>query len=338
MTTFIIALVSFAIAFVAGFAVSKAYFNVHGLGDAGVSARKQLREQRQHYRKRIDELQGSIRDHEDAQELMRKKLADMQESVQRSRKQAARAKPEPAGAANVPEDMQSQIDIRDSEIAALRERISPLKEKLDAEKRKAQSAENELGLLRIERDELVALKQRIESEPATRPATNDTDPDQTAVVARLREDMGTMRENLAARDRQILDLELQIKDADARVQELEDRLESWKHRVLPLTRKLKEQHNTIRNFREAQAAPENPDQQTEPSGPTDNLKKIRGIGPALERRLHRHGIHRYEQIAELSEQELIEIAEQLAIAPNLAQRDRWIEQARDLVLQGAVSA
>jgi predicted flap endonuclease-1-like 5' DNA nuclease len=338
MTTVIIALVSFAIAFAAGFAVSKAYFTVHGLGDAAASARKQLKEQRQHYRKRIDELQGSIRDREDAQELMRKKLGDMQDSVRKSRKQAARARPEPAEPAILPEDMQSQIDIRDSEIAALRERIGPLNDELDAEKRKAQSTENELSLLRIERDELIALKQRIESEQAVVPTANGTDADQATVMARLREDMGAMRENLAARDRQVLDLELQIKDSNTRVQELDGRLESWKHRVQPLTRKLKEQRNTIRQYREARATPGKPVPETESSGASDNLKKIRGIGPALERRLHRHGIHRYEQIAELSEQELIKIAEQLAIAPNLAQRDRWIEQARDLALQGGVSA
>ncbi len=338
MTTVIIALVSFAVAFAAGFAVSKAYFTVHGLGDAAASARKQLKEQRQHYRKRIDELQGSIRDHEDAQELMRKKLGDMQDSVRQSRKQAGRARPEPAEPTHSSEGMQSQIDIRDSEIAALRKRIGPLNEELDAEKRKAQSAENELSLLRIERTELIALKQRIESEQAAVPAANGTDPDQATVMARLREDMGAMRENLATRDRQVLDLELQTKDSDARVQELEGRLESWKHRVQPLTRKLKEQRNTIRQYREARATPGKPVPETESSGANDNLKKIRGIGPALERRLHRHGIHRYEQIAELSEQELIEIAEQLAIAPNLAQRDRWIEQARDLALQGGVSA
>ncbi|MFW2406010.1 MAG: helix-hairpin-helix domain-containing protein [Gammaproteobacteria bacterium] len=328
MTTVIIVLVSFAIAFVAGFAVSKAYFTVHGLGDAGASARKQLKEQRQHYRKRIDELQGSIRDHEDAQELMRKKLGEMQ---------AAAAKPEPADAA-LSEDIQGQIKIRDSEIAALRERIGPLNEALDAEKLKTQTLENELGLLRIERDELIALKQRIESEHAIEPAADGADSDQATLVARLREDMGTMRENLAARDRQILDLELQIKDSGARVLELEGRLESWKHRVQPLTRKLKEQRNTIRQYRDARMTPEKSCREAEPSESTDNLKKIRGIGPALERRLHKHGIRRYEQIAELSEHDLIEIAEQLAIAPNLAQRDRWIEQARDLALQSAASA
>ena len=69
---------------------------------------------------------------------------------------------------------------------------------------------------------------------------------------------------------------------------------------------------------------------------TDGTQPVgRGIGPALERRLNRHGIRRLEQLAGLSEQELIEITEKLAIAPNLAQRDRWIDQARELVGAGA---
>ena len=61
MTAVIIALVSFAVAFAAGFILSKAYFTVHGTGDAAASARRQLKEQRQHYRKQSNDDRYPIR-------------------------------------------------------------------------------------------------------------------------------------------------------------------------------------------------------------------------------------------------------------------------------------
>jgi hypothetical protein len=56
MASVVIALVSFAVAFVAGGVISKAYFAVHGPGERA-STEAQLNEQRRRYRKRIDALQ-----------------------------------------------------------------------------------------------------------------------------------------------------------------------------------------------------------------------------------------------------------------------------------------
>lgn len=330
MITLITALVSFAIAFAAGVILSKAYFSVHGVGEAAAATRRELKEQRQHYRKRIDELQGDIRDHEDTLELMRKKLGES-ERTNRSR---------PAEAGSAVKEIQRRLDIRDSEIAMLRGRMDSLSDQLDKEKCKSLSAENELGLLRVECDELAAVNQRLQSEQAEVAEVENMDPTQTGVIANLREDLGTMRESLATRDRRIHDLELQIKESESRVRNLEEKLDSWKQRVKPLTRTLKQQRNLIQEYREARVERLNEGTERRDDGQTgaDNLKKIRGIGPALERRLHRHGIRRYQQIAELSEQELAEIAKHLAIAPNLAKRDQWIEQARDLAEHHATTA
>ena len=63
---------------------------------------------------------------------------------------------------------------------------------------------------------------------------------------------------------------------------------------------------------------------------TDDLKAIRGIGPALEQRLNSYGIHRFHQIANMSEQELADIAKKLAISPAIVERDEWIQQAHAL--------
>jgi len=332
MATVIIALVSFAVAFVAGGMLSKVYFAVRGAGDSTTSE-AQLDEQRRRYRKRIDALNRVIQRHEEARGQLKEKLTRYHKATAKHSLNPIPISDDLADLQLAAQELRAQLASRDNELAALRGRIATLAESRDDERQKFETTQNELSLLRIERDELIARVQRLESGPRTPPNTtapgNDAPED---VVADQRAEMGEMRENLAKRDRQVHDLELQLKDSEARTQELQERLDSWKQRVSPLTKKLKQQRNLIREYRETRsaAAVEQGRPAADVTAPADNLKKIRGIGPALERRLHRHGIRRFEQIAELSEQGLIDIAEELAIAPNLAQRDQWIEQARDL--------
>ncbi len=144
----------------------------------------------------------------------------------------------------------------------------------------------------------------------------------------MRAEMGELRETLAIRDRRVHDLELQFQDSTQRTRELQAKLDNWKHRVTPLTRKLKQQKEMIRRFCED----DSPESQTEDES-GDDLKAIHGIGPALERRLQQHGIRHYRQIAELTTDELVDMAKKLAIAPHLAERDAWVEQARKLQKQ-----
>ncbi len=64
-------------------------------------------------------------------------------------------------------------------------------------------------------------------------------------------------------------------------------------------------------------------------GAADNLKKIRGIGPQNERRLHALGIWHFSQIAAWSEDNVKWVGSYLAFAGRI-DREKWIEQARDL--------
>jgi predicted flap endonuclease-1-like 5' DNA nuclease len=64
-------------------------------------------------------------------------------------------------------------------------------------------------------------------------------------------------------------------------------------------------------------------------GQPDNLKKIRGIGPQNERRLHALGIWHFAQIAAWSEDNVKWVGSYLAFAGRI-DREKWIAQARDL--------
>jgi len=62
----------------------------------------------------------------------------------------------------------------------------------------------------------------------------------------------------------------------------------------------------------------------------DNLKKIKGVGPAIEKTLNDLGIYRFNQIAEMSEYDIDRVAQQLKGFRSRIYREDWVGQARTL--------
>ena len=61
----------------------------------------------------------------------------------------------------------------------------------------------------------------------------------------------------------------------------------------------------------------------------DDLKRIWGIGPVLEKRLNGLGIYYFRQIAQWTREEVDYFSEQLKEFPDRIQRDNWLEGAAD---------
>ncbi|MFK8014845.1 MAG: hypothetical protein AB8G17_05360 [Gammaproteobacteria bacterium] len=64
--------------------------------------------------------------------------------------------------------------------------------------------------------------------------------------------------------------------------------------------------------------------------PADDLKKIRGIGPVLERTLNELGIYFFAQVSNLSSKEIEWVANHINTFPGRIARDKWVEQASEL--------
>jgi len=62
----------------------------------------------------------------------------------------------------------------------------------------------------------------------------------------------------------------------------------------------------------------------------DELTQIKGVGPALEKLLHKAGIFHFEQLAKLDKSGVDELQEMLTGFPGRVRRDKWINQARQL--------
>ncbi|NKB65259.1 MAG: hypothetical protein GKR95_25225 [Gammaproteobacteria bacterium] len=67
------------------------------------------------------------------------------------------------------------------------------------------------------------------------------------------------------------------------------------------------------------------------TGP-DELTRISGIGPVLEKKLHGLGIVTFKQIAELDAENIAIINEQLSFKGRI-EREKWVEQAKTLIGQ-----
>ncbi len=62
----------------------------------------------------------------------------------------------------------------------------------------------------------------------------------------------------------------------------------------------------------------------------DDLKKLAGLGPALERKLNEAGITTFAQIAAWNADDIVEIDERLALKGRI-ERDDWVDQAKTLM-------
>lgn len=66
-----------------------------------------------------------------------------------------------------------------------------------------------------------------------------------------------------------------------------------------------------------------------PDGEADDLKKISGVGPVLEKKLNEFGIYHYSQIAGLKKAEIAEIDDALSFKGRI-EKDDWLTQAKAL--------
>ncbi|WP_417671646.1 50S ribosomal protein L21 [Roseibium sp.] len=68
---------------------------------------------------------------------------------------------------------------------------------------------------------------------------------------------------------------------------------------------------------------------TAPEGKADDLKKISGVGPVLEKKLNALGITTYEQIIGFSAEDITRVDDVLNFKGRI-ERDNWVEQAKEL--------
>ena len=66
------------------------------------------------------------------------------------------------------------------------------------------------------------------------------------------------------------------------------------------------------------------------SSDIDDLKKIKGIGPVIEKKLNMLGIVSFKQISEFNEEAIDQISHTLKFFPDRIKRDHWVQQAMEM--------
>ena len=70
-----------------------------------------------------------------------------------------------------------------------------------------------------------------------------------------------------------------------------------------------------------------------PNGEPDDLKKVSGIGPVIEKKLNEMGIYHFSQIADFNDRD-IELVNNAIDFPGRIERDEWLDQAKTLAEGG----
>lgn len=142
-------------------------------------------------------------------------------------------------------------------------------------------------------------------------------------------------DRLIARSRKVA---AEAAEGRARIASLEQELESWQGRLPPLMARYRDKARQADELaarlaeRDAVVTSDGPARLDTPAATGgDNLQRIRGIGPALERKLHALGIYRLEQIAGFGQDDIARVGAELGAFAGRIDRDGWVDQARAMI-------
>ena len=130
-------------------------------------------------------------------------------------------------------------------------------------------------------------------------------------------------ERYRIRDEEARQLEDELAEAHERIGDLESDADHGQTRIEPVR-----DPETLTDGRDAS---NDPLDMTAGQTPRDDLKEIKGVGPAIEKTLNELGIFRFEQIAEMSEYDIDRVAQRLKGFHSRIYREDWIGQARELL-------
>lgn len=145
-----------------------------------------------------------------------------------------------------------------------------------------------------------------------------------------------LMERYRVRDEEAVKVEADLAAARLTIEQLEDQLNSDQTRIEPVHDRdaLTSGRDASNDESDGEAnavshLAELPDDQEQHSLRND-LKQIKGVGPAIERTLNDMGIFRFQQIADMTEYDIDRVAERLKGFHSRIYRENWIGQAREL--------
>ena len=248
------------------------------------------------------------------------------------------------------QNSQYQASHKDSKMRAseLSGALKEAFERRDELQRQIKDIRNNLESTVVERDQL---QNDMESREVEDDVTSTVLQQRDAKITKLQKDLDNWQERVPlvierfrTRNKEADQLELDLAEAHERIAGLEAILGSDQTRVEPvdpdaLGNDLSASNDAddIEELEELEDV-EKPTAEEAPGDDLDrdvrdNLKRIKGVGPAIEKTLHELGIFRFTQIADMSEYDIDRVARRLKGFRSRIYREDWTGQARDLLNQ-----
>ncbi len=256
------------------------------------------------------------------------------------------------------QNSQYQASNKDSKMRAgeLSDALKEAFERRDELQRQIKDIRGNLEAAVAERDQLASdMQDRDATETMSSQAIRERD----ETIAKLTKELASWQERVPplverfrVRNEEALQIESELEAARQRIRSLEDMVGSEHTRVEPIDRDalgddLNASNEPLESAADtadagtladpdtsAAAADDARDQEAAAGSgiheQRDDLKKIKGVGPAIEKTLNEMGICRFDQIAEMSEYDIDRVAKKLKGLRSRIYREDWIGQARDL--------
>jgi predicted flap endonuclease-1-like 5' DNA nuclease len=163
-------------------------------------------------------------------------------------------------------------------------------------------------------------------------AIADAAPKKDDALAGLQEQLEAARRALAGKDAEMRALLAQRDGGIAEIKNLRTELSVREHQIELRKARIKELERVVEEHGAKRAALEAELQSLRgrPSDGGDDLKLIRGIGPAFERELKRLGVRTFAQIAAWTDEDIDRIGPQIKARPERIKRDGWVNRAAEL--------
>jgi predicted flap endonuclease-1-like 5' DNA nuclease len=143
---------------------------------------------------------------------------------------------------------------------------------------------------------------------------------------RLRAELAAAREAQGRLETSLAELRELADSRDSRARGLEQALENGRERMARLEQELSEAR-AAGSRQPVRGTP--PPALSSPEGDPDDLQKISGIGPGIEKTLHELGIYHFRQIAQFTPDNVTWVDQRLRFRGRI-EREDWIGQARKL--------
>jgi len=276
---------------------------------------------------RRDELQREIKDIRSNLEVAVNERKQLQSDIE---------------ASSVGEDLLRQKDERidklNRELVNWQNRLPPLIERFRVRNEEAEQVERELAEARDRIQELETAQDQAEDEQTRIEAVHDPDELTDGLDASNDpvDDMTPEPED-EAQDEDEDDDDEEVEDLEENEEPEEDEQEAENlaedEEEAEDREEIEEEEEDEEEDQEQPGSDVDAETELDPYAQRDNLKKIKGVGPAIEKTLNEIGIFSFQQIADMSEYDIDRVAKRLKGFHSRIYREDWIGQARALLDQ-----